>query len=268
GSTVREKLGIEFPGVALPVTYLATEGDIRGDLERGSVHYFMRAAGSMVMAPLRGGNVRMGAPIPEGTELTEATVQKVLRERGSDGLRAARLDTITTFTSQERIAATLRHGRCFLAGDAAHTWSPAGGIGANTGVQDGHNLAWKLAAVVDGRAAPSLLDSYEQERRPVARTLADLTELRQARRSGHNPQDDEIDDLHWALGQRYTSAAVLGPPHESVFADELDLRGLPGTRAPHLWLEHDGERIAVHDLCARRFVLLPTGRRGSTPLPR
>ncbi|MFI6394964.1 FAD-dependent monooxygenase [Nonomuraea sp. NPDC050540] len=171
------------------------------------------------------------------------------------------VEDVTPWTQEVSVAETFRQGRVFLAGDAAHTWSPAGGIGANTGVQDGHNLAWKLAAVLNGSAAPALLDSYEPERRPIAQTLAELTELRQARRSGHNPEHDEIDDLHWALGQRYTSPAVLGARYDAVFGDVLDLRGQPGTRAPHLWLERDGERIAVHDLFAHSFVLL-TGAGG------
>lgn len=68
-----------------------------------------------------------------------------------------------------RLATRYRHGRIFLAGDAAHSFPPTGGLGLNTGVQDAHNLAWKLATVLKGRAGPALLESYEQERRPVAR---------------------------------------------------------------------------------------------------
>jgi 2-polyprenyl-6-methoxyphenol hydroxylase-like FAD-dependent oxidoreductase len=69
-----------------------------------------------------------------------------------------------------KLAASYRRGRTFLAGDAAHTFPPTGGLGLNTGVQDAHNLAWKLAAVIDGRAGRDLLDTYGDERRPVART--------------------------------------------------------------------------------------------------
>ena len=69
-----------------------------------------------------------------------------------------------------KLASRYRHGHVFLAGDAAHSFSPTGGLGLNTGVQDAHNLAWKLVAVLKGMASPALLASYEQERRPVART--------------------------------------------------------------------------------------------------
>lgn len=76
------------------------------------------------------------------------------------------------FSSEERVAHTLRSGRCFLVGDAAHVHSPIGGQGLNLGIPDTRNLAWKLAGVVHGRLRPSVLDSYDPERRAViAQTL-------------------------------------------------------------------------------------------------
>ena len=80
-----------------------------------------------------------------------------------------RIKLVLPWVLSARLAASYRQGRTFLAGDAAHTFPPTGGLGLNTGVQDAHNLAWKLAAVIGGRAEPALLDTYEQERRPVAR---------------------------------------------------------------------------------------------------
>ncbi|AQZ66042.1 Polyketide hydroxylase WhiE VIII [[Actinomadura] parvosata subsp. kistnae] len=154
------------------------------------------------------------------------------------------------------VADRFRAGRVFLVGDAAHVWPPAGGLGANSAVQDAHNLAWKLAAVLAGRASDALLDTYEAERRPVALELADLTVRSQAARFGPNPGEDPLDAVLCVLGQRYTSAAMIGPGPGAVFGDGVEQHARPGTRAPHLWLDHDGRRIGVHDLFHDSFVLL------------
>jgi len=171
GSTVRDKLGVAFPGTSLPTTYLAAEGRIDGEAERGAVHYFLRSTGPMVFAPLRDGITRLGTPIAPGTPLAEETVQQLLDQRGPGGLRVRGLDTLATFGSQERIAAVLRKGRCFLVGDAAHTHSPIGGQGLNLGLQDVHNLAWKLAGVIAGSFDTAILDSYDTERRQAAEQI-------------------------------------------------------------------------------------------------
>jgi 2-polyprenyl-6-methoxyphenol hydroxylase-like FAD-dependent oxidoreductase len=154
------------------------------------------------------------------------------------------------------VADRYRSGRVFLVGDAAHVWPPAGALGANSAVQDAHNLAWKLAAVLSGRASDALLDTYEAERRPVALELSDLTVRSQAARFGPNPADDPMDPVTCILGQRYHSTAVIGAEHEGVFGDSAEQHARPGTRAPHLWLDKDGQRIGVHDLFHDSFVLL------------
>lgn len=162
------------------------------------------------------------------------------------------------------VAEAYRSGRVFLAGDAAHVWPPAQALGANSAVQDAHNLAWKLAAVLRYGAADSLLDSYEAERRPVATELAAITVRRQELRfSGHeDDQEASNEAIVCILGQRYRSAAVIGAEHDTVFGKTAEQRARPGTRAPHLWLDHAGRRIGVHDLFHDAFVLL-TGPAGA-----
>jgi 2-polyprenyl-6-methoxyphenol hydroxylase-like FAD-dependent oxidoreductase len=160
------------------------------------------------------------------------------------------------------VADRFRGGRVFLAGDSAHVWPPAGAMGANAAVQDAHNLAWKLAATINGWAADDLLDSYEAERRPVARALMDITVRRQQARFGDTPNEDDVDDVLCTFGQRYRSTAVIGAGHDTVYGDTLEQRATPGTRAPHLWLDLLGSRIAVHDLFHDAFVLL-TGSAGT-----
>ncbi|MEV0623719.1 FAD-dependent monooxygenase [Nonomuraea sp. NPDC050404] len=154
------------------------------------------------------------------------------------------------------VAARYRDGRIFLVGDSAHVWPAAGALGANSAVQDAHNLAWKLAAVLAGRASDALLGTYEAERRPVALELADLTVRSQDARFGADPGDDPMDPILCILGQRYRSTAMVGATHETVFGDSVHQHARPGTRAPHLWLARDGRRIGVHDLFHDSFVLL------------
>ena len=111
------------------------------------------------------------------------TVASYTPERCEQLVRAALADpsvclditTIATWTMTAQVAPRFRDGRTFLVGDAAHRFPPTGGLGLNTGIQDAHNLAWKLAAVDHGHVAPALLDSYERERRPVAKRNAEVS---------------------------------------------------------------------------------------------
>ncbi|QRX90818.1 FAD-dependent oxidoreductase [Streptomyces noursei] len=163
----------------------------------------------------------------------------------------------------ERVAERYSAGRIFLAGDAAHEMSPTGAFGSNTGIQDAHNLAWKLAAVLDGAAAPALLDTYEEERRPVAEVTSARASARSAEHShpGYDPAPGgsgrQRGVLTVALGYCYPCGAVIGAdPELPVVPEQLRLTGEPGTRAPHLWLHEDGARRSTVDLYERSFVLL------------
>jgi putative polyketide hydroxylase len=143
--------------------------------------------------------------------------------------------------------------------------SPTGAFGSNTGIQDAHNLAWKLAAVLGGWAGDGLLDTYDRERRPVAEATSARAAVRSAEHShpgfapppgagGGSPQRGI---LNVALGYRYPSGAVVGAdPAGPVVPERLALTGEPGSRAPHLWVRHRGERISTLDLYERTLVLL------------
>ncbi|MFJ9737685.1 FAD-dependent oxidoreductase [Streptomyces sp. NPDC101166] len=164
----------------------------------------------------------------------------------------------------QRVARGYRSGRVFLAGDSAHEMSPTGAFGSNTGIQDAHNLAWKLAAVLGGWAGEGLLDTYDLERRPVAEATSARAAARSVEHShpgfapppgaGGGPQRGI---LNVALGYRYPMGAVVGTDPESpVVPDELALAGAPGTRAPHLWVRREGRRLSTLDLYERSLVLL------------
>ncbi|GAA3776740.1 hypothetical protein GCM10022403_009380 [Streptomyces coacervatus] len=164
----------------------------------------------------------------------------------------------------QRVARSYRSGRVFLAGDSAHEMSPTGAFGSNTGIQDAHNLAWKLAAVLGGWAGEGLLDSYDAERRPVAEATSARAADRSAEHShpGFTPPPDTGGGprrgiLNVALGYRYPQGAVLGTdPAAAVVPENLDLSGEPGSRAPHMWVRHGDERISTLDLYEQSLVLL------------
>ena len=122
--------------------------------------------------------------------------------------------------------------------------------GANTGIQDAHNLAWKLAAVVRGEAGPALLDTYHDERRPVGLLTMEQALARWGSRVGEGVDEQSAPLLDYAavaFGYRYRSAAIIGAPADGARRlMPVELTGQPGTRAPHVWLERDGRAALDH----------------------
>ena len=169
-----------------------------------------------------------------------------------------------SWRAAERVAERYADRRVFLAGDSAHEMSPTGAFGSNTGIQDAHNLAWKLAAVLDGWAGPGLLDSYDAERRPVALATSARASARSVEHShpGFAPAPGVGADrrggiLNIVLGYRYPKGAVLGAdPDQPLVPDGMNLTGQPGSRSPHLWLRRADERLSTLDLYERSLVLL------------
>ncbi|GAA3702844.1 FAD-dependent oxidoreductase [Nonomuraea antimicrobica] len=162
-------------------------------------------------------------------------------------------------------AETYAAGRVFLAGDAAHVIPPIGGYGAGTGIQDVHNLAWKLRAVLSGYASPSLLDTYDAERRPVGVATIEQAGLRLAARAGFATPEQAAkvaDTISVTFGYAYRSPSIVqeepsaAPGGEPVFVHPRELTGRPGTRAPHLWVRRDGAVSSVLDLFGAQPVLL------------
>jgi len=179
------------------------------------------------------------------------------------------------------VASRFREGNCFLAGDAAHLFTPTGGSGLNTGIEDAFNLGWKLALACRDHAGEMLLDSYEAERQPIAlRNVGYALEL--ARRAGQCPASPDLDQANEAgraaraataahlrqfawqefdtpgiqLGGRYDSSPVIHAEDGTARDDcPVDYRpdASPGGRLPHLWLE-DGS--AIFDQLGPEFTLL------------
>jgi 2-polyprenyl-6-methoxyphenol hydroxylase-like FAD-dependent oxidoreductase len=177
-STVRQQAGIGFAGRAYPQTFVLADLEVDG-LEPGAVHSYLTGAGLLFFFPLgTPATWRMLAIRPAGTtgEVTLAELQAIVDRTATDGLRLRDPVWMTDFRLHLRGAERYRSGRVFLAGDAAHIHSPAGGQGMNTGIQDAVNLGWKLALDLRGIANPALLDTYPAERAPVGQAVLRLTD--------------------------------------------------------------------------------------------
>ncbi|MCF6745698.1 monooxygenase [Blastococcus sp. KM273128] len=175
---------------------------------------------------------------------------------------AVRVDDVQRWTAAAAHAASFRDRRVFLIGDAAHVMPPTGGFGGNTGIGDAHALAWRLALVSRGIAGPGLLDSYDDERRPVSDLIVEQAYTRYALRVDPSlPREGlaaPLDDPSIELGPVYRSGAVLldGEDDGALLVDPREPSGRPGARAPHVWVDVDGERLSTHDLFGDGFVLL------------
>ncbi|MCU1586034.1 MAG: monooxygenase [Microbacteriaceae bacterium] len=177
-SSVRHAARIGFVGGSFDQTFLIA--DLEADnLEHGRVHVFLAEEGVMLFFPLGSpATWRVLAMVPAGERVEHPTVQTVQATIGrytTDPITVRDPVWLTTFSVQSRLADRFRAGRVFLAGDAAHIHSPAGAQGMNTGIQDAVNLGWKLGLVCRGQASDVLLDSYELERLPVARSVIRTT---------------------------------------------------------------------------------------------
>ena len=170
-SLVRHTLGMSFAGETLPTHFLLADVHLAGlDVPPSELAMFAHRDGVLAFFPIGPGRYRIiadcgASPTPDPTL---AQIQAIVALRGPGGVTLSDPLWLAGFGVNERKVTDYRKGRAFVAGDAAHVHSPAGGQGMNTGMQDAFNLAWKLALVERGRARPDLLDSYSLERSAVA----------------------------------------------------------------------------------------------------
>jgi 3-(3-hydroxy-phenyl)propionate hydroxylase len=175
-SLVRQQSGIEFTGNHYDgQAFIQSDSKIRWSLPSGVSYLWFTNTGYMMVIEMPNGLVRTFISVPDpGSDQKTTTLEEVneaLNRLG--GLDAELYDPVwvALFRVNHRAASQFHKDRVFIAGDAAHEHVPIGGQGMNTSIQDAFNLAWKLAYVIQGKAAPSLLDSYQVERHPVAESL-------------------------------------------------------------------------------------------------
>lgn len=271
-SQIRSMLGIGMPG---PGALLHRMGIyFRADLavvghDRPALLYLLSPPeGAGVMAPVNLADLWLYmAPFHPDQERIEdfndaRCIQLVRSAVGDPGLDVQVLSALP-WTASAAIAERFQAGHVFLAGDAAHLIPPTGGQALNVGIQDVHNLAWKLAGQIDGWAGLRLLDTYELERRPFA-----LAVMRDASQNvgGFGQRAEQFSNRGRVLGVSYDSPAIVpdGSNLPAVANAHIDYipTARPGSRAPHLWVQRHGERISTLDLFDRSFVLLagPNGQ--------
>lgn len=177
-SSVREKVNIPFPGNAYDESFVLADVKLSGNIPSDEVILYFSPAGLVVVAPLPNGHHRIVATVDTAPQHPDiGFVQNLLNERGPERQDAVVKEVIwgSRFKVHHRIAESYRSGRVFLAGDAAHVHSPAGGQGMNTGIQDAIVLANALAQSIQiGNS--SLLDDYSTNRRPVAEKVVSLAD--------------------------------------------------------------------------------------------
>jgi len=179
-SLVRETIGTGFPGGTYRQLFYVADVEAEGPPVDGELHVDLDEADFLALFPLEGaGRARLiGTVRDERADHADTLKFEDVSDRAIRNLKVSvrRVNWFSTYHVHHRVTEHFRKGRAFLAGDAAHIHSPAGGQGMNTGIGDAVNLAWKLAAVLRGRAEDSLLDSYEAERIGFARRLVATTD--------------------------------------------------------------------------------------------
>lgn len=272
-SPIRRALGISFDGPGtlgcyLNISFAADLGAALGDRRFIMCYVFSQALRGALM-PLDNAerwllHVMFDPREQDPADFTADRCVELVRAATGIADLPVTIRGVMPWEAAGRTASGFSAGRVFIAGDAAHVMPPSGAFGSNTGIQDAHNLAWKLAAVLTGQAGPGLLDSYDAERRPVCAATVEQAVLRSKDRPRMVHQEPAptnpaivADPTVW-FGWRYASAAVVpDAPDDSdspVWAGVPV--GLPGTRAPHIELERAGERLSTLDLFGRGLTLL------------
>jgi 2,4-dichlorophenol 6-monooxygenase len=293
-SDVRKSQGIAMPGnTAIEDRIMIHfEADLRPLLgKRPGVLYFIAdpsAPATLIIYDLGSTHVLMHRYDSRQEQLDRFTTTRCteLVRRAVGGRIDFTIRHISPWTMTALVAAHYRAGRIFLCGDAAHRFPPSGGLGLNSGVQDAHNLVWKIAAAERGWGGPALLDSYERERRPVASAYS-AQSLGNAERMRHLfayvfEQYRLANGDHDAAAKRLVSAECaselnrlieLQRPHFDSFGLQLGFRYgdadwsnhvsdfvpqfVPGVRLPHAWIEIGDRRASTLDLVdLRGFTLI------------
>ena len=266
-SRVRHGLGLKFEGRPYPERWLMADGRVDWNGSPDESHAFFRSrGGAMVLLPLPGRLWRVVLPFVGNRASGNPTleeIQTLIDQRAPRRLVLSDPIWLTDFSCQLRLADRYRVGRVFLAGDAAHIHTPAGGQGMNVAIQDAFNLAWKLGLVLSGSSPDWLLDTYEAERRPVAEGVLNLTDGIVAMARITNPVKRLLRDTIVPLASRVPviqkrATRRTGQLHVGYRCSRLAVGASAGDRM--LDVQVDGGRL-YEALRSRKHVLVTPGSR-------
>jgi len=276
-SQVRERLGIGTRGPGhladcVTIYFHADCGTALRGRNLGVIYVFnpdlrgffrlVRTGDSGFLAVMTLGDIYL----PEATKVAQGITEArcVAFVRSATGMPNAQvgIEDIASWRAVAEVAERFQDRRVFLLGDAAHVMPPMGGFGGNTGVQDAHNLAWKLALVLKGLAGPGLLATYDAERQPIGELAMQQAYTRYVLRvvpeRGKEGAQPIVDDLSMEIGYRYHSSAIASEAGSgtALYENPGQSRAMPGTRAPHVVLQRGGERLSSLDLFGGNFCIL------------
>jgi 2-polyprenyl-6-methoxyphenol hydroxylase-like FAD-dependent oxidoreductase len=274
-SRVRSELGLDFRGHPYTQDWLLADVHLDWDRPDDEMHAFFRRDGRpLICMPMRDHLWRVILPYAGERDRQAPTleeIQRLVSERAPRPVPVSDPAWLATFRCQRRSTHVYRRGRVLLAGDAVHIHSPAGGQGMNTGIMDAHNLAWKLALVASGQAPERLLDSYGQERGPVAADVLALTHalvrlgttthpVQRALRNTIVPAAGRLASVQRRAVRRISHVGVAYPasPLTRPGRGRTGLR--PGERAPDLEVTGSEGKTRLHEVLRRgRHILLISG---------
>jgi 2-polyprenyl-6-methoxyphenol hydroxylase-like FAD-dependent oxidoreductase len=227
-SRVRKTLGRSLEGVTTEQEILVADAEVDWTIPEREGSIWFHEEGVLAALPMADELWRLFVdvtPIPEDErpEATSDVLQRILRERTSHpNVTVGEAAWTSNYVANQRMVREYRHGRVFLAGDAAHVHNPLGGQGMNLGIQDAYNLAWKLALVVEGSAPDSLLDTYGEERLPAARAVLNETGSSGALLVTSNPVIQRVRDT--LLPRVLASERLQSRLYRSMTQLEVDYR--------------------------------------------
>jgi 2-polyprenyl-6-methoxyphenol hydroxylase-like FAD-dependent oxidoreductase len=306
GGETRRRLGIRYSGVGaldqpffgrdMLSTHLRIPALHRGIMRQRGWQYWAVSADVRASLTVLDGEDEflMLGRLKEGEAPDDARLAAFVQAAAGAPVDVEVLGNLPWTGGQALVADRFRAGRVLLAGDAVHLFTPTGGFGMNTGLDDTANLAWKLAADVQGWGGPGLVASYEAERRPVALRNTEAAHAL-ARNVGDVPVGpdmesdrpeavaareragaflagfgEEFASIGIQLGARYDGSPIVvgdgeGPPPDdpAVYVPSA----VPGGRAPHAWLGEGEERVSLFDRLGRGFTLLRLGGSEVDPGP-
>lgn len=274
-SPIRERLGIPVLGHgsfsdSITIYFKADVRHLMGDRNLSVIYVFgTRLQGFFRFSiDLRAGFLVVNSTSDEtgarsvriGEDMRPETCIGYVRDALGDPEIDVEIEDVQRWSASAEYAERLRDARVFIAGDAAHVMPPTGGFGGNSGIEDGYNLAWKLAYVLDGRAGEELLATYEAERQPVGAFTTEQAYSRYVLRLDPTLGTDDlvplVDEAAVEIGYRYRSSAVAGVEDDATWEDPRSPSARPGFRAPHLPITVGGVERSTVDLFGPRFAVL------------